>query len=78
MKHAQEFLKKLREEETVEAEEVKYIQSASDPNKKYRVIKMDGVYFCECKGFQIRGHCSHVDKILEEEKNEQRNKNTTE
>lgn len=70
MKNAQKYIDKVKGSEVIKAEEVKYIQSSSDPSKKHRLVKIDEVWFCECIGFQMRGRCSHVNKILEEEKNE--------
>ncbi|MBL7052077.1 MAG: hypothetical protein ISS01_03215 [Nanoarchaeota archaeon] len=59
MKHAKEYLDKVRGEEVIEIEETIIVQSSSDPFKKYTLTKVDGNWLCECVGFQIRGKCSH-------------------
>jgi len=68
MKNAQKYIDKIRGNEIIKAEEVKYIQSSSDPSKKYRLVKIDEVWLCECVGFRVRGECSHIKKVLKDDK----------
>jgi len=40
------------------------VASKSDPNKKYKVtIFNKNQVVCECKGYQFRRNCSHVEQI---------------
>jgi len=39
------------------------IPSKSDPNKTYQVTQhIDGTWECECKGYEFRRNCSHIEK----------------
>jgi len=73
-KYAQEFIEKLKRDKV---EEIRYIQSSSDPNKKYKLMKIEGVWECECIGYQMYGYCKHSKQLTEKNNNEQRNKNNS-
>jgi len=64
-KNAQRYLELQSEEKIIEAEEVFEIESSSDSSKKYKVIKMDGVWYCDCASFKYRSQCKHIDKAKE-------------
>ena len=55
--------RKLRERMTTKFHD---IPSKSDPNKTYRVTEYtNGMWECECKGFEFRRNCSHIKKAKE-------------
>jgi hypothetical protein len=63
-----ELYKKVKEEYERRCQKVQqdclefFISSKKDPQKKYRVTKnAKGIWSCECKGFQFRKNCSHID-----------------
>lgn len=37
------------------------VKSATTPDLAYLVTRIDGAWSCECKGFEIRRRCRHVD-----------------
>lgn len=43
------------------------VPSHSDPDKTYVVLipSEDEDPICECRGFEVRGHCSHQQEALE-------------
>ena len=46
-------------------EEIYVIKSRTTPGKTYNVTlnKRTGQYTCECKGFEYRGYCSHIETV---------------
>lgn len=42
------------------------IQSESDPTKSYTIKKTVLGWRCSCPSFRFRGHCKHIDKVLED------------
>lgn len=48
--------------EVVEKEGIYYVLSKTRP--KYYKVDLD-IPFCQCKGFEFRGTCSHIEKAKE-------------
>src|SRR6059036_975808 len=43
--------------------------SRSQPRNSYKTSVHAGEGVCDCPGFRHHGHCWHLDKLIEEEKN---------
>src|SRR2546426_7870337 len=43
--------------------------SRSQPRNSYKTSVHAGEGVCDCRGFRHHGHCWHLDKLIEEEKN---------
>jgi hypothetical protein len=64
--YAQRIQAHKQVEESMKSKTVEVV-SNSDPNKKYTLnVYSDGKVECECRGFQFRRSCSHVDKYKKE------------
>lgn len=56
--------KKIFMDGVLEVQEgIYHVQSATNKDQVYLVVKVPKGYECSCDGFKYRGHCSHITSI---------------
>ena len=44
-------------------EGIYHVQSATNKDQIYLVVKVSRGYECNCEGFKFRNHCSHITSV---------------